>query len=409
MHYNTLALKVKIPQVPYMVTLEELYAEFATLEDTRHLKGLRYKLPLLLLLSLLAKLAGQHEIEEIAAWVKAYEPELIMLLNLSYPKMPSAATFRRVFDNKMNVTNLELILCKYFASQLGAEIPARGSLTMSIDGKTLRSTIPAGQTQGLHLMAAYLPQKGVVLAQVAVDGKSNEITAAPKLVKMVDLRGVVVTGDAMQAQRDLSTQIREDQGDYLWFVKGNQPTLLGEIKQLFEEEPVSLGPGFSPPPTDFESATKVEKGHGRIERRTITVRSMLGGCGIWPYLQQVFRLEREWIIVATGEIKQEVRYGITSLPREVAGPERVMEIAREEWGIENRVHWVRDVVFGEDRCQAKRGQTPQVLAALSNAVISIMGLGKVSEVAKGQRDFNYKIGRALLGLDLDQVETRLAG
>ncbi len=107
-------------------------------------------------------------------------------------------------------------------------------------------------------MAAYLPGQGMVLAQVEVGSKANKIVAAPKLLKLVDLRGVVVTGDTMQAQRELSVQIVGAGGDYLWLVKANQPGLLGEIEQLFSEPP-QLGAGFSALPTDFEQAQEVEK------------------------------------------------------------------------------------------------------------------------------------------------------
>src|SRR5262249_8869841 len=148
---------------------------------------------------------------------------------------------------------------------------------------------PAGQTRGVHLVAAYLPASGVVLSQVAVDVKENEIVAVPKLLAQLDVTGMVVVGDAVQAQRALSTQVVEAGGDYLWFVKENQPALLDNLELLFEQP--RLSPGWSEPSTDFTTARQVDKGHGRIEERTITVSRMLKEYLDWPYLDQVFRLE----------------------------------------------------------------------------------------------------------------------
>ncbi len=312
-----------------------------------------------MLLALLAKLSGHNKLEEIAAWAKAHRAGLVKLLELPYPKMPHAVTYSQVFGDKVVVAQLEQILGHYFTQKLGETTPTKGSLTISIDGKTLRGTIPNGQTSGQHLMAAYLPTQGLVLAQVPVGAKTNEITAAPKLLELLDLTGVVVTGDAMQAQRALSLQITEGQGDYLWLLKDNQKLLSEDVQALFQALPVPLGAGFSPPKTDFESYTHLDKGHGRLEKRTITVSSLLQNYQYWPKLGQVFKLEREWTIVKTGEVKCETRYGITSLRRKVAGPARLLAIAREEWGIENGLHYVRDVTFGEDYCQVKRGSAPQ--------------------------------------------------
>ncbi|NNJ10394.1 ISAs1 family transposase [Chloroflexales bacterium ZM16-3] len=144
---------------------------------------------------------------------------------------------------------LEQVLGQFFAEQQAtAAVPERGSIVLAVDGKTLRGTIPAGQSRGVHLVAAYLPEQGVVLAQRAVDRKENEIVAVPKLLKQLDLTGMVVVGDAMQAQRELSIQVVEAQGDYLWFVKENQKTqyrisgAVGELVILSEAK----NPGRDP-------------------------------------------------------------------------------------------------------------------------------------------------------------------
>jgi predicted transposase YbfD/YdcC len=285
------------------------------------------------------------------------------------------------------------VLGQFFAEQqASAEVPERGSIVLAVDGKTLRGTIPAGQSRGVHLVAAYLPNQGVVLAQLAVDRKENEIVAVPKLLTQLDLTGMVVVGDAMQAQRELSIQVVEAQhGDYMWFVKENQKTLYADLEQLFAPPP--LAPGWSDPGTDFTTATTVEKGHGRLEERTITVSRMLHDYANWPYLDQVFRLERR--VTAHGTTTVEVRYGITSLPPQHASAQRLMEIARTEWGIENGLHHRRDVTLQEDACQVRRGQAPQVLAALNNVAIGIVLRAGYQNLAAAQRAFTYAFDRLL--------------
>jgi predicted transposase YbfD/YdcC len=395
MNHNTLALAVALPNVAFIVDLEALYEKFCQLSDQRHRRGIRYPLPVLALIALLAKFAGQDSFQAIADWAKAHQVELAQLLDLKRVAMPHPATFCRVLGDKFECSELEKVISDHFKGQLSQEIPSRGSLTLSIDGKTLRGTIPAGAKQGVHLMAAYLPQKGIVLARVAVGTKTNEITAAPRLLKMVDLRGVVVTGDAMQAQKELSVQVVSDGGDYLWLVKANQAGLLGAIEQLFE--PLEWGVGFSQPSLEIEQATRYDQGHGRVEKRTIWVSSELAEYSYWPHLRQVFKLEREWVELATDEQKREVRYGISSLSREVAGPERLMEIAREEWGIENCLHWVRDVTFREDESHLRRGHGPEVLAILNNVVLGTLrlALGSKCNIAKTRRQWGHTFSRAL--------------
>jgi predicted transposase YbfD/YdcC len=395
MNYNTLALALSLPQVAFIFDLQGLYEKFCLLNDQRHARGIRYSLPALALIALLAKFAGHDSFQAIADWAKAHQNELAQLLGFKRVAMPHSATFSRVLGEKLKRAELEEVISAYFKQHLSGEIPARGSLTLSIDGKTLRGTIPAGAKQGMHLMAAYLPQKGIVLAQVAVGAKTNEITAAPQLLKMVDLRGIVVTGDAMQAQKELSVQVVTDGGDYLWLVKANQAGLLGEIERLFE--PVEWGSGFSEPELEIQSHVTYDHAHARSEKRTIWVSSELASYSYWPHLSQVFKLQREWVEWDDSELKEksEVRYGITSLPRAVTGPARLMEIARQEWGIENSLHWVRDVTFHEDHSQVRRGGAPEILAILNNIVISTLRLAGTTNVAKGRREWGFAFSRAL--------------
>src|SRR6266566_8138012 len=158
-------------------------------------------------------------------------------------------------------------------------------------------------------------------------------------------RKIVVSGDALFAHRNLSLQIVQAHGDYLWVVKANQGELYDEIQTLFE--PVVTRPGWSAPPMDFRQAQTVEKGHGRQEKRRITVSSDLAGYSTWPHVAQVFKLESQRTD-ALGRTQHEVRYGITSLPVALADPKRLLQLIRGHWGIENGLHYRRDATMRED-------------------------------------------------------------
>ncbi len=307
--------------------------------------------------------------------------------------MPHKTTWGRILAGAVDIAQLEALVGEFFAEQLGAEVPARGSVVVNLDGKTLRGTIPKGKTQGVHLMALFWPKQGLVLAQLAVGRKENEIVAAPKVVAQLDLQGMVVTGDAMQAQRTLSVEVVGRGGDWLWFVKENQPDLYTDLVLLFGPEPVA--PGCSAPPTDFSTARQVDKGHGRLEIREIVVSSYLQHYTPWPHLAQAFKLERTVCNLRGEEQFKEVRYGITSLGREEADARRILQIAREGWGIENKLHWRRDVLLGEDHSQLRRGNSQEVKAILNNVVLGLIGASGQRNVAATRRELAYAPEKAI--------------
>ena len=254
--------------------------------------------------------------------------------------MPHRTTLGRVLARAVPVAELETLVCRFLA-QLPR--PEQREYVLTLDGKTLRGTLDRRTGQQEHLLAAYLPHEGIVLVQVAVEIKENEISAAPRVVACLDLREAVVTGDALFAQRALSAQIGAAGGHYLWKVKGGgaPQQLRDDLETLFA--PPTCPSGTSPVPTDFRAATTVDKGHGRLERRTITVSQMLTGYSDWPHLAQVFQVERRIVDLPIGEITTEVRYGITSLPPAQADPARLLRLVRLHWEIENGLHYRRDV------------------------------------------------------------------
>jgi predicted transposase YbfD/YdcC len=390
--YHTSRYAFAPQDVPFAFSLHALAAHLDSVPDLRDPRGVRYPLTLVLTLAVLAKLAGHSRLEALADWAKLRAAELARLFGLKRSSMPHQSTWSRILGQAVDPVALEQALTTFFQPRAPEDTPPRGSVILAVDGKTLRGTIPLGHTRGVHLVAAYLPEQGVVLAQLAVDTKENEIVVVPTLLAQLDLQGTVVVGDAMQTQRELSIQIVEAGGDYLWFVKENQPTLLAELETLFTPPP--LAPGHAAPVRDFITARQVDSGHGRLEERVLTASALLVGYSDWPYLAQVFKLERT-VWQQREQTLHEVRYGITSLPRPVADAARLLVIARAEWGIENGLHYRRDVTLQEDACQFRRGAGPQVLAALNNAVISLLGQHGERNLAALQRRFAYQFDRWL--------------
>jgi predicted transposase YbfD/YdcC len=371
MKYNKSRVEYK-PEVQqyllgaYVYDLNSLYAHYEELIDQRKARGVRYALADALTLITLAKLGGEDGPTSMAQWLAERAELLVEALGLERETMPHRLTISRVLGQAVQVEELERVLQNYFDGQ----VQMSRAIVINLDGKVMRGTIALGETQGTHLLAAYLPEEGLVLLQVEVETKENEIVAAPKLLAQVDLRGKVVTGDAMHTQRQLSIEIVVAGGDYLWIAKENQPELRATIAHLFEPEKVT--PGFAPTPTDFKSAATVNKGHGRLERRRLTSSAMLKDYLDWPYLEQVFKLERRFINLQTGEVTTEIQYGLTSLTPAEAGPQRLLALQRSHWGIENGLHYRRDVTFKEDRCRLKIGHAARTMATLNNLALALI-------------------------------------
>jgi predicted transposase YbfD/YdcC len=349
-----------------IVDFGSLIAHFQSLSDKRKPRGMRYSLAMIMVLVMMAKLCGENHFMGIAEWAKHRAEFLVDLLQLKREKMPHHSTYRRILADVVNVEEIEKMSSEFLA---GKKYFGRQVL-MAIDGKVLRGTLDDHQ-KGTYLLAAYLPREGIVLMEVAVEGRGSEIPAAPKLLSHIDLRDKVVMGDALHTQRQVSIQIVEAGGEYIWFAKGNQSQMEENIRLWFEPD-VEPTPGMNYPPKDFETAKEINKGHGRLERRTLTVSSQLNDFLDWPYLEQVFKLERRRISLKTGEIHEQVVYGFTSLMREEITPSRLLKDIRSYWGIENGLHYRRDVTLREDYTHMTKGRAGQVMACLNNLIIGIL-------------------------------------
>lgn len=341
----------------------------------------------------MATLAGESQLQAIAEWAWHRRGDLAERFGLARPRMPHPTTWSRVLGSAVAVAALDAALAALVVPRPAVEEPAPASCPLALDGKTLRGTIPAGRTQGVHLLSAYAVASGQVLAQEAVTTKENEIVAAPRLLRRLNLRGAIISGDAMFTQRALSIQVVEAAGHYCWLVKDNQPTLLDDLQLLFSPRLLPVAKGFSPIPLDFTVAEQHDKGHGRREYRRLTVSSLLAGYSDWPYLAQAFQVVR---ITWEGQtVSREERYGITSAPASILAAERLLEVVRGHWRIENGLHYRRDVTLGEDASQVRMGQAPHVLATLNNAVCGLAAQAGITNLAALQRAMATTLDRML--------------
>jgi predicted transposase YbfD/YdcC len=365
MKYITAGLELEALEDAFFFDVGSLYEHLENLSDRRDPHGIRYPLALALVFIILAKLAGEQEPRGIAQWVELRKELLQQALHFYRDTVPHPITYSRILGRAVDVADLQHAVSSFLLSA-----PNAGQSTeINLDGKAMRGTIKAGQKQGLHLLAAYLPDEGIVLCQIEVGSKENEIVAAPRLLKSIDLKGKVLTGDAMFAQRELSRQILEAGADYAWTVKANQVSLRSDIEALFEIEGGNTRlPVMS---NDFERAQTTDKEHGRLEQRRITTSSMLADEVDWPGLRQVFKIEREVEELTSGRKRSEVSYGVTSLSNEQANAEKLLEIVRKHWQIENGLHYRRDWTLREDYCRLRIGDAAQAMAIINNLVVGL--------------------------------------
>jgi predicted transposase YbfD/YdcC len=388
MHYNTPDADSAGWETGFVADLDSLAAYFERLPDHRCARGKRYQLAQICILAVLAKLSGEDHPLGMAQWAQWRQSVLGPLLGLP-KRLPCHNTYRRVLGDGIRVTDLTQHVSAFLQQRPGAG----QSVLITFDGKALRGTIPTGQSQGVHLLAAYVPAEGIVLMQVAVANKENEIVAAPRLLAHLDLRGKILIGDAMHTQRDLSIQILTAGGDFIWLVKENQPTLREDIEAGFKPE--SHIKGFSPLVTDFQTARTVDKGHGRHEERTLTTSSLFNEYLDWPGVAQVFKLERRTVRLVTGEVRHEVVYGLTSLSANAAPPKRLLRLVRQYWGIENGLHYRRDKSLHEDSLRMSNPNLAHNMATLNNLIVGLVLTSGWRYVPEARRYYASNLSAAL--------------
>lgn len=373
----------------------DLRTALAAVPDPRRRRGRRYPWPVLLTPVAAALVSGQQSLRAIGQWVAEHAAAVGPLVGLSPGRAPSAATLRRAM-RAVDLAALELQLTAFVAALPAPPAPSPGERAprpplpwtgLAPDGKAVRGANRHGAA--VHLVGLVRHDDGRMLRQVAVADKGNEIAAAPRPLAGCSLRGTVTTVDAQLTQRALAAQIREQGGHYPMVVKANQPALPAAIATLFAASPLPLAADAT------ASASTCDKGHGRLETRTLERSAALNGYLAWPGAGQVLRRTCQRVDPATGEIGEEVTYGPTSLPPDAGTAAQAEALWRGHWGNENHVHYVRDVTWGEDAGQVRRGYAPQAVAALRNGLLSLLRALGWRQIADAIRHYGAYAHRAL--------------
>jgi predicted transposase YbfD/YdcC len=341
----------------------------AAVPDPRDPRGRRYLLGVLLAIAVLATAAGMRGYAGFATWARTAPDDVLEQLGIRY-RRPSEKTFRAVFS-RVDPGELNHRLGAYFTAYATQLDPA-ALVPIALDGKTLRGALRAKAT-ATHLVSVFAHHARLVLGQLAVAEKSNEIPCVRTLLKLLPQRvRWLVTVDAMHTQTATAKLICATlKSHYLMIVKSNQAKLLARITALpWADVPVV--------------ATDNTRGHGRVEKRSLQILTTTRGIG-FPYAKQIVRITRERLVAATGQSSAEVVHAICSLPFEHARPATIANWLRQHWGIENSVHWVRDVTFDEDRHHAHTGNSAQILATIRNTAINLHRLDGADNIAEACR------------------------
>lgn len=334
---------------------EGLLTHFDDLPDPRSPHGKIHSLKTILTIALVAMICGSDEWTEIEEFGKTKEWLFRTVFGVAQRGIPSHDTFGRVFG----LLDPEAFQA-CFHNWAKTLVKVAGQI--SIDGKALRGSYDTfSEELAQHMVSAYANESGMVLAQVATDKKSNEITAIPQLLRLLELEDCVVTIDAMGTQVAIAEQITSAKADYVLAVKGNQGGLDEQVRENFEKVGVQ---------DDAQVVKKTQKDHGRLEQRTYTVCPVADYLtpdliAKWSHLKTMVMVDNHTEFVngrKAGQIRSERRFFITSLGME--DQEKMVNAIRSHWGIENSVHWILDVAFREDH-----NRTRQRNAAINQAVV----------------------------------------
>ncbi len=342
-----------------ITSLEECFGKIV---DPRIDRTKLHKLIDIVIIAICAVICGAEGWEEIEQFGKEKQEWLENILELPNG-IPSHDTISRVFS-KINSEEFEKCFFTWVES-----LTERVSGVVAIDGKTLRrSHDGANGKKALHLVSAWAAEHRLILAQLATEEKSNEITAIPELLRMLDLSGCMVTIDAMGTQKKIVKQIVEQKGDYALALKKNQGTLYTKVQEVFE---AAKKEDFSP--VKHEKSRVEETGHGREETRAYwiiddeAVISVLNPNGTWEKLRSIGMVESTR--VTAGKSTKQVKYYILSIEGNI---ETFSHAVRAHWGIENEVHWILDVAFREDLSRIRAGNSAHNFALLRHIALNLL-------------------------------------
>lgn len=360
--------------------------------DPRTARGVRYPIVAMLVVVVCAMLAGARSYAAIGEWSADLDAATRRKLGFT-GRAPRTVTIWRLLV-RIDAPALDEVVCVWiraYLERVNAAARARATpgrpvrRVLAVDGKAMRATLRG--TNPVHLLAALDHARGVVVAQVSVDVKTNEIPLFSTLLDQIpDLGGTLITADALHAQVAHLKYLHKRGSHLLVCVKGNQPTLLKTLKgQPWTEIPVGH--------------TESGRGHGRIEKRTLKVVTVEAGLG-FPHATQAIQIVRRSRPITPGTAKRakwrtETVYAITTLTADQAHPDELARWLRGHWGIEVRLHWVRDVTLGEDLHQARTGSGPHVLATCRNLMISLLRLAEHTNIARALRHHSRHTDQAV--------------
>lgn len=333
---------------------------FADLPDPRVQGRTAHKLLDIIVITICAVICGADGWVDVEAYGKAKQKWLEGFLELP-AGIPSHDTFGRVFS-LLSPTELQRCFLKWV--QAVAELTS--GEVVAIDGKTARRSYARSREAGpLHMVSAWASANSLVLGQVKTEEKSNEITAVPKLLQLLDVKGCIVTLDAMGCQRDLAKQIRAGGADYVLALKGNQGSLHGEVREFFED---ARRNDFRD--LEFDYHETVEKGHGREEIRrcwTVSAPATLPGRENWEDLNTIALVESERHTQESSTT--EARVFLSSLDSDA---KQILGAVRDHWTVENALHWVLDIAFREDDSRIRTGHAPENLAVIRHLALNLL-------------------------------------
>lgn len=346
-----------------------IWEHFSVLPDPRVDRTKLHKLSDIITIVICAVICGAETWVDIADFGRAKEPWLRTFLELPNG-ICSHDTFGRVFA-ALDPGAFERCFQAWITALAGS---AEGKL-IAIDGKTIRRSLDrANGKAAIHMVTAWVHENHAAFGQIRTEDKSNEITAIPKLLEMLNLKDATVTIDAMGCQKDIAQKVLDKGGQYVLAVKSNHETLYEDIRLFLDD---AIEQGFAGIEHDVYELT--EKGHGRIERRRCWTTSQIGWLGQrhqWPGLQSIAAVDSRRQI---GEkITTQRRYFISSLPARTA--QRIAQAVRKHWSIENELHWSLDVCFGEDQSRARIGNAAENLSRVRRLALTLLKQEKTAKV-----------------------------
>lgn len=340
----------------------DFFVHFSVLPDPRTDRTKKHLLIDVLFIAVCTMICGGEGFTDMEEFGEAKEEWLRKYLELPHG-IPSHDTFRRVFS----ILD-PLAFGECFTRWSQALHNATNGEVIALDGKTIRHSFDTFSGQpALHMVSAWASENGLALGQVRVDSKSNEITAIPKLLEMIEVKGRIITTDAMGCQRDVAKRIIDKKGDYVFCLKGNQESLHDDVKYFFEE---CKAAGYED--VEYNYFESVEKDHGRIEIRRYWVVEQdairwLERADQWPGLSSIAAVESERMI--RGKTTIETRYFISSLEGKAR---KLADATREHWATENSQHYVLDVTFNEDKSRIRKDNAPENLVVLRRIALNMV-------------------------------------